>query len=172
MRMLREIFELAVRLGQNSGEIRRIFNAWLFAPITEVLFLQNVATFESLDSTWRAAHQYEERAAFAELAVRLVSCAAFQSDVECALSLEKDVPRLYSMRLRIGTVEVRLKVQVFCFTGMLRRSGELLEESLPSPLETLIEQHLLPVRFSARKDMKTKSVLDASAIEICFAPHA
>jgi hypothetical protein len=56
----RQISELAVKLGQNRGEIAKIFDVWLFALIDEVPFLQDLARLEPLDSMWRSAHRYEE----------------------------------------------------------------------------------------------------------------
>jgi hypothetical protein len=52
----RRIFELAVNVGWNPGKIGKIFNVWLFAPIQDLLFLQNPTLLSSADFMWRAAH--------------------------------------------------------------------------------------------------------------------
>jgi hypothetical protein len=43
----RRISELAIKVGVNPGQIGKIFNVWLFAPIQDVPFLQNPASLPS-----------------------------------------------------------------------------------------------------------------------------
>jgi hypothetical protein len=56
----RAISEFALKLGQNPGEIAKVFDVWLFAHLDEVPFLQYLAPLEPLDSLSRSAHRYKE----------------------------------------------------------------------------------------------------------------
>jgi hypothetical protein len=78
----RRISELAVKVGVDSVRIGTIFSVGLCAPIQDVPFLQSPASLPSADLIWHAAHRYEEWAEFADLALRLISCATSKSDAE------------------------------------------------------------------------------------------
>jgi hypothetical protein len=112
----RQISEFAVKLGQNSGEIGKIFDVWPFAPIDEVPFLQDLAPLEPLDSIWQSGHRYKEWAEFAELALRLVSCVTSESAAERVLSMAKNIAGLHRPRVAIGTMEARLRAQIAGFS--------------------------------------------------------
>jgi hypothetical protein len=65
---------------------------------------------------WRSAHRYKEWAGFAELAIRLVSCATSESDAERVLSMAKNIAGLHGTRFAIGPMEARLRAQVARFS--------------------------------------------------------
>jgi hypothetical protein len=65
---------------------------------------------------WRSVHRYKEWVGFAELAIRLVSCATSESDAERVLSMVKNIAELHGTRFAIGTIEARLRGQVAGFS--------------------------------------------------------
>jgi hypothetical protein len=83
------IAELARRLELNPEVMIILYNHWVFDPARDTQFVLDQSAKESVNSLWRVSHRYERWIAFADLALRLVSCGLSEADAERVLSMQK-----------------------------------------------------------------------------------
>jgi hypothetical protein len=100
------IVQNAALLGFDGDRIRKCLEEWVSGRDLPFVLKANV------NDMWRAAHRIDEWREFSEVALRFVTCATSEADVERLISVHRDMAGKKSTRLSHRTIQDRLQLRI------------------------------------------------------------